>query len=319
MDRRNIWGAVERGNIAGVSPKKSEAPLYRASLQDQEIVRKLTSAGVTSFESKKGETDSSISCPPQSPQTNTMKLAKWLAICLALLCGSSVYAATITYKATGTSSGGETQNASATFVTGAGTVAVTLNDLLSNPRSIGQNISDLFFTLSNGATSGSLTSSSGIELTVNSNGTYSTGSTVLTGWVLTSSGSSLLLEGLGAGTEGPKHTIIGASNNGTYSGGTYSNANASIAGNRPHNPFLESGATFNLAISGVSAADTITGATFSFGTAAGDTLAGTATVPEASVTTLVLLGASLAGSSYGAARFRNVKQPRRNCTSHSQR
>jgi hypothetical protein len=126
--------------------------------------------------------------------------------------------------------------------------------------------------------------------------------------MLTSSGSSLLLEVLKT-AEAPKHTIIGTSSNGTYSGGTYSNANASIAGNGPHNPFLESGVTFNLAISGVTATDTITGATFSFGTATGDTLAGTP-VPEVSVTTLVLLGASLAGLSYGAARFRNVKQRR---------
>jgi hypothetical protein len=237
-----------------------------------------------------------------------MKLTECLAICVATLCGSGVYATTITYDATGVSSGGETQIASATFVTGAGTIAVTLRDLISDPRTIGQNLSGVAFALSNGVSNGSLTSS-GIELRVNSNGTYSTGAAVPTGWVLTSSGSSLFLEGLGAGTEAPTHTIIGTSNNGTYFGGTYSNANASIKGNGPHNPFLESGATFNLAVSGVTAANTVTSATFSFGTAAGDTLPGTdpvpgTTVPEASVTALVLLAGLLAGLSYRATRFR---------------
>src|SRR4029077_1289023 len=170
--------------------------------------------------------------------------------------------------AAGTSSGGNTVNASAAFLTGAGTVSITLNNLLLHQKSVGQNISDLFFSLSNGATTGTLLSSSGTELTVNPNGTYSVGSAVSTGWVLTSSGSSLLLEGLGVGTQGSKHTIIGRSSNGTYSGGTFSKANSSITGNGPHNPFLESGVTFSLSVVGVTASTTVTAATFSFGTTA---------------------------------------------------
>jgi hypothetical protein len=217
-------------------------------------------------------------------------------ICLVLLCGPAAFASTNTFTAAGNSSGGNTVNASATFLTGTGTISITLNNLLSNQKSVGQNISDLFFSLSNGATTGTLLSSSGTELTVNSNGTYSVGSAASTGWVLTSSGSSLLLEGLGTGTQGPKHTIIGRSNSGTYSGGAYSNANSSIAGNGPHNPFLESGVTFSLSVAGVTTATTVTGATFSFGTTAGNTLAGTASVPESvpepSTWLLLLIGAT---------------------------
>ena len=89
----------------------------------------------------------------------------------------------------------------------------------------------------------------------------------------------------------PAHTIIGRSSNGTYSGGTYSNANSSIAGNGPHNPFLE-GVTFSLSVVGVTASTTITAATFSFGTTAGNTLAGTASVPEPSTWMLLLAGAA---------------------------
>jgi hypothetical protein len=240
-----------------------------------------------------------------------MSLAKYLAICLSFLGGLDVYAATVTYTATGNSSGGETQNASATFVTGAGTLGITLKDLISNPRSIGQNISGLSFKLSDGTSSGSLFSSSGVELTVNSNGTHSTGSTASSGWVLTFSGGSFLLEGLGAGTQGPNHTIIGTSSNGTYLGGLYSDANNSIKGNVPHNPFLESGATFTLAIAGVTATDNITGATFSFGTAPGNTLAGTAPgitlVPEANVITLILITASVVGLSYRIVNLRKLR------------
>jgi len=213
------------------------------------------------------------------------------AIVAVLGWGAAAFGSTITFIGSGTSSGGDAENASATLVTGAGTISVTLNNLLSNPTDVAQNLSDLLITLSNGATTGTLTSSTGTELTVNSGGTYSVGSSVATGWALTSMGGSLLLEVLGT-PEAPAHTIIGTSSNGTYSGGTYSNANGSIAGNGPHNPFLESGTTFTLSVPSVTAATTITAATFSFGTAAGNTLVGKiSTVPEP--ITMVLVGAGL--------------------------
>jgi hypothetical protein len=231
-------------------------------------------------------------------------------MCGAVLCGSVALADTVTYTATGISSGGETQNASAIFVTGPGTITITLNNLLSNPQSIGQNISDLFFSLSNAVTSGTLVSSSGTELRVKGNRSYTIGSTVDTGWALTSSGNSLLLELLGT-REAPRHTIIGPSNNGTYFGGIYSRANSSIKGNGPHNPFLESGVTFSLAVPGVTAATTVTSATFSFGTLAGDTLAGTnrTLIPEPSTWTLFLIGIT-AGFGLSLRRRKGSKRGR---------
>jgi hypothetical protein len=210
--------------------------------------------------------------------------------CCALLWTSVALASTDTFTATGTSSGRETQHASAIFVTGAGTLTITLNNLISNPKSVGQDISGIFFTLSNGATVGSLTSSSGKELSVASNGQYSIGQPVSTGWALTSSGGGFVLQVLNT-PEAPEHTIIGTSSNGTYSGGTYSNANPSIPGNGPHNPFLESGATFTLSISSVTSSTTTTSATFGFNTAAGDTLVGIHSVPEPATEMLFLIGA----------------------------
>ena len=223
------------------------------------------------------------------------------ALFVALALGSAALGSTITYIGNGTSSGGNTVDASAVFTTGAGTVTITLNNLLSNPTDVAQNISDLVFTLSNGATSGTLTSSSGTALTVNSGGSYTVGSTVSTGWDLTSMGSSLVLNVLGTAV-GPAHTIIGTSSNGTYVGGTYSSANGSIAGNGPHNPFLESATSFTISVPSVTASTTITAATFSFGTTAGNTLSGTpgSSVPEP--TTFALLGAGLLA--LGASRRR---------------
>jgi len=230
--------------------------------------------------------------------------------CCAFLCGSGAFAGTNTFTATGTSSGGQTQNASAIFVTGPGTLSITLNNLISNPRGIGQDISGIFFTLSNGATSGSLTSSSGIELNIFRNRHYSIGPTVSTGWALTLSGGSLVLQVLNT-PEAPEHTIVGTSSNGTYSGGTYSKANSSLTGNGPHNPFLESGATFNLALSGVTSSTSVTRATFIFNTAAGDTLGGKNlnTVPEPATEMLLLVGALSAAGLLWYRRSRLLKRP----------
>jgi PEP-CTERM motif len=211
-----------------------------------------------------------------------------------VLCAFGASAATITYTAVGTSSGGNMENASATFTTSLNSIHVTLDNFLSNPKTVAQNISDLFFTLSTGQTSGTLTSSSGREVTVASSGSYTLGPTVSTGWTLTSSGGSLLLEVLGTSTA-PTHTIIGPSDNGTYVGGSYSNANSSIAGNSSHNPFLKNTVSFDLMVIGVTNLTTVTGATFSFGTAAGNNLAGVATVPEPSSASLLLLAAGSFG------------------------
>jgi hypothetical protein len=210
-------------------------------------------------------------------------------ILTALLCVSTAFAGTITYTGIGTSSGGNTVNGSATFVTSLNSITVTLSNFLSDPKSVGQNISGLFFTLSNPPILPSLSSSSGVELTVASNGTYTVGSAGSTGWSLTSSGSSLTLNVLGTAI-GPAHTLIGPSNNGTYVGGAYSNANSSIAGNGPHNPFLKNDLTFSISAPGVTGVTTISGSTFFFGTTAGNVLVGTAPVPEPSTWTFLLLG-----------------------------
>ena len=152
-------------------------------------------------------------------------------------------------------------NASATFTTSANTLTVTLTDLLANPTSVGQLVSNLIFRLSSGQTTGTLSSSSGQLVSIDSNGTPTLGSTTTTGWGLNDNVSG----GLQLDALGPAHLIIGPSG----PGGVYTNASGSIAGNGPHNPFINGTATFSLMIVGLLATNSVTSALFSSDSAPG--------------------------------------------------
>ena len=187
-----------------------------------------------------------------------------LAFAAAALSAGSLQASIITYNTPANSStGGQPVSAQATFTTGTDSITVVLKNLQANPTSVVQNLSDLLFTVSTGQKSGSISSSSGLERTVAKNNTYSDGAIVDTGWSLTTQGSSLYLNVLGTKI-GPAHLIIGPPG-----GATYANANGSIAGNGPHNPFLAESATFVLNVPGVTSASSISAVTFSFGTTEG--------------------------------------------------
>jgi len=185
---------------------------------------------------------------------------------------------------------GDPVNASAKFTTGAGLLTITLTDLLPNPTSAGQLVSDISFSLTTGQTSGTLGANSGVEITVASDKSFKLGSSVSTGWQLTTSSGLFELSALGTATS-PAHLIIGGPGAGLH----YTSANASIAGNGPHNPFLAGVATFTLDITGVTTSTSVSGVNFSFGTAAGDNVPGVQ-VPDGG-TTALLLGAALAGLS----------------------
>jgi hypothetical protein len=160
-----------------------------------------------------------------------------------------------------TDTDGEAVSATATFTFSANDILITLANNQANPKSVGQNLSDLGFTLSNGLTSATLASSSGIARTVNGDGTFTDVGTVSTGWQIDNLGGGIRLHVLGTGV-GPAHLIIGDPDGSNL----YSNANGSIAGNGPHNPFLAGTVTFDLTVLGVTDTTTLTSVFFSYGT-----------------------------------------------------
>ena len=210
-----------------------------------------------------------------------------LTVALLGIFVSYAHADSITFTTpAGSTTGGQAVDASATFTTSAGSIKITLVNLEANPTSVIQAISDLDFVLSNGATTGTLTSSSGQEITIQAGGAFTLGPSVDTGWALTDNvAGGLQLDVLGT-PMAPAHLVIGPP------GSTgYTNANGSIAGNGPHNPFLNQ-ATFFVDVPGVTDQTTITGVTFSFGTTPGNDVPGTPLgVPEPSSLLLLLAGA----------------------------
>lgn len=197
-------------------------------------------------------------------------------------------------------------NAMTTITTGTNSITVTLSNLQANPTSVAQIITDLFFTLNSSTAGTTITSSAGLEITVAGNGTIVPGAVVATGWNLdlTNGPGSIHLCTIGpspcGGGVSPAHGIIGPPNG----SGIYSNANGSIAGNLPHNPFLSQTATFSLFVPGVTDQTLVTSAVFSFNTTAGDNVPGTPRQPLPSVpepASLTLLGTGLA---YLSSRMR---------------
>jgi hypothetical protein len=187
------------------------------------------------------------------------------AAVLSIVMASPLKAATITYVTPpGSTTGGGAVSASALFTTVAGAVNITLTNLQANITDVAQALSDLDFTFSNGITTGTLTSSSGQQVSIAANGTTSFGATTSTGWGLNNNVSGgLQLNALGF--VGPAGLIVGPPG----TGGVYTNANGSIAGNGPHNPFINQMATFTVSNAAITAATLITSAVFSFGTTAG--------------------------------------------------
>ena len=223
-----------------------------------------------------------------------MKSFRFLAL-VAALAASSAYGAVITYVTpTGSSTGGGPVDASATFTTGDGFVTVTVEDLLANPTDVAQLISDLDFVLSGVTGDFTLASSSGTDVDVAADGTAIEGAVVDTGWLLDSPNvGEVHISALGSAQ--PEHLIIGPAD----ANGVYSNANGSIAGNDPHNPFLLQSATFTITNSTITADTLVTAATFSFGTTEGIIVPGVPGSPDVppgapEPATLALVGLGLA-------------------------
>jgi PEP-CTERM motif len=202
-----------------------------------------------------------------------------------------------------TGPGCSTTNVSGSIVAGNGTVTITLNNNLTNSQvvSVIQNVSGVYFQVS--GYNGGAVSLSGSNSTQSTN-IDNAGNAVLagavnpTGWAAGHSGSTItacVVCAFGVGpTAGPEQTIIGGTGTGTYA-----NANGSIAGNNPHNPFLAGTVTFTLVVPGVTVNSTFSNVVIQFGTTATPPPPGQE-VPEPA--SMFLLGTGLLGAVAGFRR-----------------
>src|SRR5215217_5090080 len=198
-----------------------------------------------------------------------------------------------------TGPGCNTTNVSGSIVAGNGTITITLNNNLTNAQvtSVIQNISGVYFQASgyNGGAVSLFQSNSTQSTSINGSGTATLGGAVNpTGWAAGHSGSTIticVVCAFGVGpTAGPEQTIIGGTGSGAYA-----NANGSIAGNDPHNPFLVGTLTLTLVVPGVTVNSTFSNVVIQFGTEA--TPPG---VPEPA--SMLLLGSGLVGVAAGFRR-----------------
>jgi hypothetical protein len=172
-------------------------------------------------------------------------------------------------------------SANANFTVGDGFVTVTLSNSLADPKSAGQLLSGLAFTLTSGFTGGTLGATSANLRRVARGGSFADLGPASTGWALDpnfNGGYFLCVLCTDLGGSGPKHLLIGD----PALSGTYASANASIAGNRPHNPFTQGQATFFINVPGVMSSDSVNSATFFFSTQEGVSVPGSCTggVPQ---------------------------------------
>ena len=217
-----------------------------------------------------------------------------LAMSIYAFAAQPAAAATVSFFGTGSGNDGPL-SARADFTTSAGLLAVTVtNTLAANViRSAGQAVSDIIFTLSNAPGTLGATTANGTFATFNGTTTPTLAAGSPVRWLgqgppppggtgfFSIVGNTITMEAIGGGQ--PSQMILPA-------GTTYPNANASITGGQ-FNPFVNGSAAFTLALSGVSAATTITGATFSFGTGPDTFITGVIPIPG----TLPLFATGLLG------------------------
>jgi hypothetical protein len=188
---------------------------------------------------------------------------------------------------------GQLVSATADFSLSGNTLTITLTNTVPSIHDAAQLLTDIFFTLSAPATP-SLSSQTGDLIDIDENGVVTDLGSSTLGWgfgaatVNSMSGfeACVICQGGPTASATPSQGIIGPASG----DGKYDNANASIEGNKPHNPFVNQSATFVL--TDIPADATVGNVIFSFSTTSGDNLP-SSPVPEP--TSLLFFGSGLAG------------------------
>jgi|SRR5579871_513089 len=207
----------------------------------------------------------------------------------------------------GVNTGSVDAQANFTINTTAQTLTIDLTNLLtgSQIKDISQNISAIIFSGTNLGNSTSVTETAPDGYSsVSKLGKSSTATSSSVGWVFSSPGTNEFeFDDLsGSGHAGPAHTVIGLPD----SNSKYVNANSSITGNGPHNPFVTRTAEFILHYNGgLSANSHISQVTIQFGTTDGSSqFQAFSEAPEPSPFVLsgILLSAIVLGRKYTRRR-----------------
>ena len=181
---------------------------------------------------------------------------------------------------------GQSVSATADFGLSANTLTLTLSNTTVGIGSAGQLLTGITFTLSDGS-GVSLTNESGDLVSVNGDKTFTDLGTSALGWGFGSTGANIfeacvICTGSVTSPFTPSEGILGP----VSADGKYDNANNSITGNAPHNPFVNGTATYTFSVpSNVTVSDV----TFAFGTTPG------ATVSAPEPASILLLGIGLVG------------------------